>query len=208
MQVCNPDCLTPMVKLDVFNGCNITTRKGGIARLTFLKCIPNLVFPFAGEITDGVEANPWTNLDNVKWAICNDLLFVSGKILGQKPKGSTNKKRLASCEPEETVSGTKTITFSDYNAASDNSLIEYDFWDGVFMNRKFMYLGWITCSDLWYQYTGAWDIENDDVIEQTSDDNTFFDGTITMNTIQLIKPLYIPGLLALINSFTDSTCYE
>lgn len=152
MQVCNPDCLVEVPKLNVFNGCNINTRKGGIARLAFLKCVPNLVFPFAPA--DG-STNGWSNLNNVKWAICNDLLFISGKILGQKPKGSVNKKRLASCEPEETVSGTKTITGADYNAASDNSLIEYDFWDSIFTNRKFMYVSWITCSDLWYQYDGS-----------------------------------------------------
>jgi hypothetical protein len=205
MQVCNPDCVTTIPKTHKFNGCNITTRKGGIARLTFLKCVPNLVFPFAPAAG---ETNPWTNLDNVKWAICNDILFVTGKILGQKPKGSFNKKRLSSCEPEEIVSGVKTITGADYNAASDNSLLEYDLWDSVMKNKRFLNVGWITCGDLWYQYPGAWDLEADDVQEQTNDDNTFFDFTITMNTKDIIKPIVVPGLLALLNSFTDQTCYE
>lgn len=204
MILCNEDCVTTIPATHKFNGCNISTRKGGIARLAFLKCVADMVFPF--DPPEG-ETNPWKNLLNVKWAICEDLLHVSGKILGQKPKGSFTKKRIASCDPEETTSGSKTITFSDYNAAGDDSLLEYDFWAAIMANKKFMYFSWITCDDLWYQYSGTWDLENDDVIEQTNDDNTFFDGVVTMNTKEFITPIKVPGLLALISSFTSETCY-
>lgn len=204
MILCNEACVTTIPATHKLNGCNISTRRGGIARLGFLKCVANLAFPF--DPIPG-SSNPWTNLLNVKWAICEEILHISGKILGQKPKGSTTKKRLTSCDPEVTTAGTKVINFSDYNAASDDSMLEYDFWTAIQENQKFMYFSWITCDDLWYQYTGSWSLDVDDTIEQTNDDNTFFDGSITMNTIALLKPIKVPGLLALISSFTSETCY-
>lgn len=204
MILCNEACVTTIPATYKLNGCNISTRKGGIARLGFLKCVADLVFPF--DPAEG-STNPWTNLLNVKWAICEDILHVSGKILGQKPKGSFTKKRLSSCDPEEVIAGTKTITGSDFNAASDDSMLEYSFWPSIVANQKFMYFSWITCDDLWYQYDGAWNLEVDDVIEQTNLDNTFFDFTITMNTKDIVTPIKVPGLLALISSFTSETCY-
>lgn len=197
MNLCKPECVVNMPSTSWANACNITTRPGGVARATFLKCDPNLVFPFAGE---------WTNLDNVKWAMCNGYLYVTGKILGQKPKGSFTKRRLSSCDPEETISGSKTVTWQDYNADNDN-LLDFDFYSAVVANKKFMYFGWITCDDRWYQYVGAWDIEVDEVEEDTIDGKSFYDSVVTMATKDLIKPIIVPGLLESIDSFNPSTCY-
>jgi hypothetical protein len=198
VQTCNPDCVGSFPDMSWVNGCNITTRTGGIPRLTFLKCVPDLEFPNEGG---------WTNVDNIQWAICEGYLYVTGDLLGQKPKGSFTKRRLSSCAPETTISGSKTITFQDFNADPEN-LLDFDFWAAVVDNKDFMKFGWITCDGRWYQYNGEWDIEVDEVEEDTKDGKSFYDGVITMATKDLIKPIMVPGILDLFKSQTATTCYS
>lgn len=195
-QVCNPSCVTGIPSTSWTNSCNISTRDGGIPRLTFLKCDPKMTFPNTGG---------WTNKNNVIWAICTGLLYVTGEILGQKPKGSFTKRRLSSCSPEVTISGSKTITFQDFNADITN-LIDFNFWDAIVKNKKFLSVGYLTCDGRWYQYSGAWDIELDEVIEDTKDGKSFYDGSITMATKDLLIPIITPGILDAIASFNQANC--
>lgn len=204
MAVCKPACATNIPATDWANGCDIIFRPGGICRLTFLICDDSMVLPhspIAGQ------TNQWTNKLNVLWALCNGYLKITGTIMGQKPRGSFTKKRLRSCGPETTISGTKTIAFKDYNSDPDN-LLEFDFWQSIMDNQRFLLLGWVTSDEYWYQYTGEWDLENDDVIEETKDDNTFFDGVITMSTKAIIKPIKCPGILETLDSFATAECYS
>lgn len=197
VQVCAPDCVEDMPDMSWVNGCNITTRSGGIPRLTWLKCDTTMVLPFA---------NGWKNLDNIKWAICQGFLYVSGDLLGQKPKGSTTKRRLSSCAPEQTISGAKTISFQDFNA-EEVELIDFEFWTQIVNNKPFFKFGYITCDERWYQYDGEWDIEIDEVIEDTKEGKSFWDGVVTMSTADILVPIKVPGILALLKSITSSTCY-
>lgn len=204
MTFCKPECVIGIPNNDWTNGCNTKSRKGGIPRLTFLKCDETMVLPYPPAVG---QTNPWTNLDNVKWALCNGFLFITAPILGQKPRGSFTKKRFNSCDPESVIAGSKTITFQDFNA-DNTDLIDYEFWPSIDANQKFMRLGWITCEDLWYMYDGAWSLEIDDVAEDTSDGNTFWDGVITMATKDVIAPVSVPGLKALLDSYSTSECYS
>lgn len=198
VQTCNPSCLEDMPDMAWVNGCNITTRSGGIPRLTFLKCVPGGVpLPYAGG---------WTNLANIQWAICQGYLYVTGDVLGQKPKGSFTKRRLSSCAPETTISGAKTIAFQDFNADTSD-LVDFEFWTQVVNNKEFLKFGYITCDERWYQYDGEWDIEIDEVVEDTKDGKSFWDGVITMATKDILVPISVPGILAKLSSITSSTCY-
>lgn len=197
LQVCNPDCMEDMPDMSWVNKCNISTRTGGIPRLTFLKCDPAMVLPYT---------NGWKNLLNIKWAICQGYLYVTGDLLGQKPKGTFVKRRLSSCAPEQTISGTKTITFQDFNA-DNTDLIDFQFWSAVVENKAFMKFGYISCDELWYQYSGEWDIEVDEVKEDTKDGKSFWDGTVAMATADILTPISVPGILDLLKSITSETCY-
>lgn len=198
LQTCDPSCIDGEIPdMQWVNGCNITTRVGGIPRLTWLKCDPNMNLPFAGS---------WENLQNVKWAICQRYLYVTGDLLGQKPKGTTTKRRLSSCGPETTISGAKTITFQDFNAETEE-LIDFEFWTAIITNKAFLKFGYITCDERWYQYDGEWDIELDEVIEDTKDGKSFWDGVVTMATAEILTPIQVPGILTLLKSITSSTCY-
>lgn len=189
MQTCNPNCGSEIPNNDWSKACDIATRDGGIPFLTFYKCDPNVKFP-----EDTGELSPFTNLDNVKYAICNGLLLVTAELLGQKPKGSFTKRRMTSCGPEKTISGTKTITFQDFNADVD-TLIDFDFWQGIIDNKNFLQVGWVTCDGRWYQTIADWDLELDEVIEDTKDGKTYYDGVISISEKDLIKPIIVEGLL-------------
>lgn len=202
MKICNPTCADELPSNDWTKVCNLSTRDGGIPFLTFFKCDNDLEFPFPPVGADP-NASPWNNIDNVLWAICNGHLFITGELLGQKPKGSFTKRRLSSCGPEKTISGTKTLTFQDFNADIDN-LIDFDFWDAVVNNAQFLNFGYITCDGRWYQFDGDWDIELDEVIEDTKDGKSFYDGVISMSTKDLLKPIITNGLLNAIRNFKIS----
>jgi hypothetical protein len=199
MSICKPSCVNFTVQNDWVNECDLTKRKGGICRALFLVCDPSLVLPQPGG---------YTNLLNWKYLLCNNKLFVTGPILGQKPKGSFTKKRLQSCGPEEIISGVKTISWQDYNAEPDE-LLDYDFYEDVFNNRKFLKVGYVSSEDLVYLFSGDWDLEADDVIEDNFEANTFHDIVVTMSSIQTIKPIKVEGLLAYLNTFnSQTTCYS
>jgi hypothetical protein len=197
VQSCNPSCVTDLPDMSWVNACNISTRTGGIPRLTFLKCNDNFVLPYP----DG-----WANTNNVLWAINNGQLYVTGDVLGQKPKGSFTKRRLSSCAPETTISGAKTITFQDFNADT-TTLLDFDFWSAVVENKAFLKFGWITCDERWYQYNGEWDIEIDETIEDTKDGKSLWDGVITMATKDIVVPILAPGILAALKSITSVPSY-
>lgn len=203
MQSCAPKCLTgDKPKVGYANGCDVETRPGGIPRLLFLICDPLYEHPFA--VADGLS--PWSDLRNVHAAMCAGLLNFTGEVLGSKPKGTFTKKRTGSCSPEKTVGGSKTVVFQDYNASDD--LIEFDFWDWVNQNTKRLKFGWVNCSEMMYMYQGSWDLEIDEVEEDTNDGSTFMDGLVTMSTKDLIKPVYVPGIMELIENFDPANCYS
>ncbi len=194
--ICKPSCVSEIPQNDWVNACNITTRKGGIPRMIFLKCDPNYVHPNPGG---------WTNLDNWEAALCAGQLYVTGSVLGQKPKGSVTKKRIQSCGPEETISGTKTVSWQDYNAEPDE-LLDYDFYDGIMKNKKFLKFGWISCDERVHLFSGDWDMEGDYVEEDNQDGSTFFDAVVTMSSIDIIKPFLVPGVLAKLEGFQSAYC--
>lgn len=194
--ICKPACVTEIPRNDWVNNCDLTKRKGGIPRAIFLKCDPNFVLSNEGG---------WSNVDNWIYALCQGQLYITGNILGQKPKGSNTKKRTQSCGPEEVISGTKTVSWQDYNA-EPSELLDYDFYDSIFKNRKFLKFGWITCDELVHMFNGDWDLDGDYVTEDNQDGNTYYDAVVTMSSIDIIKPIHVPGLLAALDSFESAYC--
>jgi len=163
----------------------------------FIVCDPSYQHPNPGG---------WTNLENIEAAICDNKFYFTGEILGQKPKGSFTKKRITSCSPEKTISGTKTVTFQDYNSIGE-TLEEYTFWDNILNNTDFLYLGFVTCDDRFYMVSGHFDVELDEVIEDTKEGTSYFDGTVTFQEKDLLIPDYVEGLNALLASYSLTNCY-
>lgn len=202
MNTCAPSCVTDFSNAHWARGCNIQTRKGGIPYLLFYKCDPDASFA-----VDTGELSPWTSLENLRQAICQENMYVTGEVLGQKPKGSFTKRRTSSCSPEQTIAGSKTITFQDYNA-DNTDLLDFDFWGGIVDNKKFLQPGWVTQDDLLYMVTNGWDIEIDEVAEDNSETGLAFkDGIITVNQFSMIVPILVPGIYDFLKNFTTTECY-
>lgn len=202
--ICLPSCVSATKpKTGYTNGCGKKRAKGGIPRLLFLTCDPDYVHPVAVE--EGVS--PWTVPANITAAMCAGILNFTGPVLGSMPKATFVKKKMDSCGPEEIIGGNQTINFQDYNVTDD--LEEYDFWTWIMENYPYMVFGWVTCDELMFLYDGAFAPEVAPVTEDTSDGSRFFDGTITMQTEQIIKPIRVPGILSLLANFDASTsCYS
>ena len=195
MLLCRPDCASGIPQIDWGSKCQTTPKSGGISRLIFLVCDPeyHLLDPAKG----------WCDLANIQQAIADGKFLFSGEIVGQKPKGSFAKKRLSSCAPEQKISGTQTITFQDFNNidALEN---EYDFWDAIQKKQAFLSLGYLTCDDKFYQVSNQFDIEVGDVIEDSKDGVAYFDGTVTFQGLDIVKPCLVAGLNDALRNYVPS----
>lgn len=161
------------------SGCNIVTRPSGVGRLVFMKCDASFL-----DITDLAE---WTT------KMTAHTVHASAEIKGSKPKGSFNRKKLASCRPEKVVSGQKSIAFTDSNA-DNTTFADYDFWNHIMENQETLQFGYVTCDDLFYGFIGDFSLEIDDVRTDTDQDEMVFDGTINWSSVQMETPVSIPGL--------------
>lgn len=202
MNTCNPSCVTSIPSIKWADECEVATRPGGIPFLLFYKCDPDAEFA-----EDTGDLSPWSSLENVRQAICQEQLFVTGELLGQKPKGTSTKRRISSCSPEQVIAGSKTITFQDYNSSPDD-LIEFDFWAGVQSNQKYLQIGWVTCDDRLYQSSKPFSLDIDEVADPDSETGlSFMDGEVVINEASLIIPIKVPGLFDLLKNFTTAQCY-
>lgn len=204
---CKPNCVTRRPPV-ISNECLVDAKPGGIYQLGFAIC------GIEGSV---LEDDNWFNdEEKVKQAICDGHLFFTGEIVGQKPKGSVTRKRFSSCRGEKVVSGVKTVTFTDFNSYESVEIEsgseykapqEYLFWDFIEEFQDYLNLFWITCDGrVYFVENGFWDLEIDEVIEETKDDSSFFDGTITIQSKALLYGFTgteIPTVLATFDAEVD-----
>jgi len=174
MAICSSTC-APTLPAPYSTGCSIVPRGGGIKRLAFIKCDYDFTL-----ISSRAE---WDA------AIIAGDIVLSGLIVGQKPKGSFTKKRLASCAPEITVGATKTITFQDYNSGDACTL--WTFWNAILASPSKYKLAYQLCDNMLYGPINDFDLELDEVHEDTSEGNSFMDGTITFQGVAMLCPVEV-----------------
>lgn len=171
MAICSAAC-APTLPVPYSTGCAITPRRGGIKRLVFTKCD----FVIADM---GIRAN-WDT------ALQDGDAVMTGLIIGQKPKGSKTKKRFSSCGPEQTTGGTQTITFQDYNSGTACSL--HTFWNTIQATPSKYKMYYQYCDNSLHGPVNDFDLEMDEVADETSEGNAFMDGTITWSGIEMLCP--------------------
>lgn len=175
MAICGSTCATLSPLPDSYSGgCGVTTRPGGIKRIWFVKC--NYTF------TDIASDAEWTT------AQTNGDAVGSGLLMGQKPKGSFTKKRIASCFPEGIVGSEKTLTFQDYNADPNGGCAVHDFWNTILLNSGNYKVVYETCDGHVYGAINDFILEIDEVIEDNSTGSTYLDGTISWNNLEMLCP--------------------
>lgn len=176
--LCPPSCAVNVPKI-TGAGCRIVTRPAGIDRVVIARC--------------DLEFTDITDLDEWDTHMTADKVHATGKILGQKPKGSLSKRKLASCVPERPVNATRQISWRDANA-DNTAFTEYDFYNTLQLNSDIYMLGWVTCDDLFYGWATDWSVEVDDTRGDNSDEEAVIEAVAEYKSLSMIKPVKIVGL--------------
>ncbi len=178
MSICNSACVSEIPCI-AGAGCSPTLRSAGIDRIIFRNC--DVVFD---DITDLEE---WATL------IAQGKIGFTGQILGQKPKASYTRKKIASCLPEQVTGRTYQIQWTDPNA--DNaSFGDYDFYDYIDQNINNLIMSYYTCDGLLYDGITRMSIEVDDVRVEDSDEEMVFDAAVEYKRNGILKPILLPNL--------------
>lgn len=184
MAICSSTC-APSLPASYSGGCGINGRPGGIKRIWFVRC--DYTF---NDITDDAE---WTTAQTPD-PVTNIINAVgSGLLMGQKGKGSFTKKRIASCFPEGIVGSEKSITFQDYNTDASSGCIAHTFWNTILDQSDNYKCVYETCDGYVYGPINDFILEIDEVIEDNNTGSTYFDGTISWNSISMLCPAQVNG---------------
>ena len=170
MALCPSTCAPPLPE-SITGGCGITTRNGGSSKIAFVKC--DYIF------TDISNRTEWET------AVANEDVVFSGLLLAQKPKGSFTKKRISSCAPEQLVGKENQITFQDYNSDPEDCK-DVTFWNTIVNASSSYQMGYYTCDGYFYGLVEEFSIEVDQVIEDNTTGNIFFDGTISWLDLNML----------------------
>lgn len=157
------------------NACKVDPKGGGISRIFFVKC--------TYEFTDITDQTEWDN------ALDSGDVVMTGLLKAGKAKGTASKKKVDSCSPERVVSWERCIQFQDYNSDDlTGDYQEYEFWNTIQDTPEAYQFGWITCDNRLYGPIDRFTIEVDEVIEDEDKGNTFFDGSICWDTMDMPVP--------------------
>lgn len=170
MALCPSTC-APALPESITGGCGITTRSGGISKFVFVKC--DYVFE------DYTSRTEW------EAAVESGDVVFSGLLLAQKPKGTFTKKRISSCAPEQLVGKENQVTFQDYNS-DPAACKDITFWNTIVNASSSYQWGYYTCDGYFYGLVDEFSIEVDQVIEDNSTGNIFFDGTISWLNLNML----------------------
>ena len=177
MAICDSAC-APSLPVSYNGGCGIVTRSSGISKFAFIKC--------DYSFTDFSDAAEWTT------AITAGDIVGTGLLMAEKPKGDFEKRRVQSCAPEAVVGGTKTINFQDYNTdtvtGGGAGVLHYDFWNGILAQPSNFLFAWYTCNQFAYGPVDSFQIEIDEVEENSENGKVYFDGTITYDSVAMTAP--------------------
>jgi hypothetical protein len=182
MLLCNSSCLVTLEQ-HVNQTCGIDPKIGGLSKIFVTPCDTTFL-----DITDLAE---WSALKAAGKIVATEA------ILGQKPKGSFTKKRFSSCGEEIVTSGSKSITFIDYNKSENGDQQEFIFWNSILSDPSKFQFGYLTCEGLFVGFIPSFGIEVDDTIGETYNDSWQIEGTITWQSKLMEVPYDIPGLAAL-----------
>lgn len=183
MVTCGAGCVPAEIPKVVGAACRIVTKPAGFDRVIFKKCD----YEFA-SITDLAE---WTA------ALTSGDIASTGRVLGQKPKGSPTKRRVASCLPERTTNYTRSWQWKDSNSDPTN-LTEYDFYSFVDEYQDVLNIAFLTCDGLLYGFYSDYSLDVDDTRSEPNDEDAVIECTAEIKSRLITKPIKLPGLAAVL----------
>lgn len=188
MGLCSAGCAQDIPKISGA-GCRIITRPGGFDRVIWKRC--DYTF------SDITSLNEWET------ALADGKVSATGRVLGQKPKGSATKKRVASCLPERTTNYTRTWNWKDSNADL-TTLTEYDFYQFVDENQDVLDIAILTCDELLFGFFGEYSLDVDDTRPETNDEDATIECAVEVKSRLISKPTKITGLAAILSAGASS----
>lgn len=199
LNICGPSCSTAIPALPNPACGALPPRSGGICRFLFLSCKGAASLPATPVLTGNiVNRAAWEPL----FQECD--IRISPKVKGSKPKGSVEKARFSSCDPEQVTGRTVTVSFEDYTAFEN--LDDYEFWDYIQTNSQNLNVGFFTSSGLFYGFY-PFSIDVDDEIGDNLKTKVFKSGEITIETDgKMLKPDLIIGLQELALEYLNYDC--
>jgi hypothetical protein len=172
--------------------CNITPRKGGI--------------PFVGGISCAIDFTDITAIEEWQAAIASGAVVLFPEGIGSKPETEKTKVRLSSCKPENTVKQLHVLNFRTLDADLQNNT-DFAKWEDVgndWINYRYFY---IDCNgNIFLDVTNnhgffAKDFDLDHIIEETNEENQFFQITLRFEKMGIIVPIKDDAILqAIMNS--------
>lgn len=186
---CNAACAGTIPRVNTAD-CKILTRPGGIRRFAIVSCDV--------EIPNVYDLEAW------KYWLERCKIRISGLVIGSKPKGTYELKRLSSCLGESVVGGTKTFEIMDYN--SDNTFFsDYEFYNDIQVNHTKYWVMFFGCDGRVYLPMG-FTLEADEVFGDNSKDIARKEITFKIESTEIIQPVYINGLEELMLQYTEQEC--
>lgn len=187
MAVCSSGCASAIPK-QTGAGCRITTRPAGFDRVVWKRC-------------DYVFADI-TSLEEWQTAIANGDVGFTGRVLGQKPKGTPTKRRVASCLPERTTMVDRTWQWKDSNADLA-TLTEFDLYQFVDENQDTLHIAFYSCDGLLFGFFEDYSLDVDDTRTEPNDEDAVMEGSAVVKSRLISKPTKIPGLAGLFATATS-----
>lgn len=180
MAFCGTGCATA-IPAQTGAGCRIITRPAGFDRVVWKRC--------------DYEFTSMTDLAEWGTAIASGDVGFTGRVLGQKPKGSPTKRRVASCLPERTTNYSRTWSWKDSNADL-TTMTEYDLYQFVDENQDVLSIGFYTCDGLFYGWFSDYSIDVDDTRSEPNDEDAVIEASVEVKSRLISKPIKIAGLAA------------
>jgi hypothetical protein len=192
MALCNASCAVDVPQF-TGAGCKITTRKGGISHIGFIKCDYQFV-----DVTDAAE---WAT------AVAADDVHIVSEGVGSKPETSKVTQKLSSCRPATMVGETHTLPFRTY-AVDDTLYTDFDVHNDVRNNIEAYRMFWIGCDGLFYlnpayaTASAGFDVSVnkwDYVVNEDSNEPVMYDIELAFDHIGIVAGLDLTGVQAVLN---------
>lgn len=177
MSLCFRSCY-PTAPTGISQNCEAKPRLGGIAYIVFGAC------DIDRDVTEASTLD-WCNWFNT------GKISISGKLIGNKPEASYEKRRINSCSAETVIGVTHKIEFEDLYFFGKQ---QERFWGDVINNPSSYPFGYITCDGY---FTGFFDptaIEISDLITDSSTEYIVYKGAIEFNALMIPDPIYVGEL--------------
>lgn len=190
MAICDVSC--QLLPTAWAANCARQTRRAGIDYFVVMSC------DLAPSVTDLEDSTWWCT------QITAGTVAISPALVGEKPAPSYTTARFRSCVPEEVQGRTNTINFMSYEVENTNSgtrsaqFKDFNFWNDFQANYRRYQIGYIDCNGNFFGIITDFAAQVANTLTNTGDEAAKWEGNITWQSLQELKPYYVANLVGLL----------